>query len=167
MACRWHGNNGPRQTDLESTRNFIAAAPKNLKHIAMCTSCGVERQQTFPFLILNTFGVLTFKKAGEEMVQESGVPYTIVRPARLSDGPYTGSGINDVILKATTGTKQGVALSRRDDQLGVAGRGMVAELLVQSFLVDELKNEVLSLESVEGDGPGEDSKKWIELIKRA
>lgn len=37
--------------------------------------------------------VLTYKKAGEECVKTSGIPYTIVRPGRLTEGPYTGKGV--------------------------------------------------------------------------
>ena len=36
--------------------------------------------------------VLTYKKAGEECVKASGIPYTVVRPGRLTEGPFTGKG---------------------------------------------------------------------------
>ena len=53
-----------------------------------------------PFLVLNLFGVLTFKAMGERAVVDSGIPYTILRPGRLTDGPYTSYDVNTV-LRAT------------------------------------------------------------------
>eukprot|EP00892_Ulva_mutabilis_P000002 jgi/Ulvmu1/10001/UM059_0050.1 len=163
-TARWDGNNGPKQTDLISTQNLISAMPSSLKHVSLCTSVGVTRADSFPFCIINTFGVMTYKRAGEELVIGSGIPYTVVRPGILSEGPFTGKGINDRLLRATTGTLKGVNLSNNDDISGKAARSTVAELLVQSFLIDSLQNRVLAIESTEDEGPGTDSAKWEHLI---
>lgn len=56
-TSRWSGGNGPRNTDYESVKNLVSCMPKSLKHATMCTSAGVERANSFPFLILNIFGV--------------------------------------------------------------------------------------------------------------
>ena len=53
-----------------------------------------------PFLVLNLFGVLKFKAMGEQAVVDSCIPYTILRPGRLTDGPYTSYDVNTV-LRAT------------------------------------------------------------------
>lgn len=53
---RWHGDNGPRPTDLEGPLNLIQACPKTLKRFVFVTSAGVERQKELPWAILNTFG---------------------------------------------------------------------------------------------------------------
>lgn len=135
-----------------------------MKHVSLCTSVGVTRADSFPFCIINTFGVMSYKRAGEKLVIGSGIPYTIVRPGILSEGPFTGKGINDRLLRATTGTLRGVHLSNNDDIDGKAARSMVAELLVQSFLLDTLENRVLAIESTEDEGPGTDSAKWEKLI---
>ena len=82
LRCRWEGKNGPRPTDYDAPRNFISAAPASLRRFALCTSAGVDRYKTFPFFILNTFGVLTFKKQTEDFLKASGIPFTIVRPGR-------------------------------------------------------------------------------------
>ena len=42
-------------------------------------------------------GVLKWKKAGEEALKESGLPYTIIRPGRLTDGPYTSYDLNTLL----------------------------------------------------------------------
>ena len=47
-------------------------------------------------------GVLKWKKEGERLLQGSGLPWTIVRPNRLTDGPYTSYDLN-TLLKAGCG----------------------------------------------------------------
>lgn len=145
-----------------SAGNIIRLAPRALQHFVFCTSAGVERSGSFPFLILNLFGVLKFKRASEQLLQGSGLSYTIVRPSRLTDGPYTSFDLN-TLLKATSGSRQKVILSRRDDLLGEASRIATAELLVQSLLVGELQGEVLAVSSEEGDGP-RDGADWARLV---
>ncbi len=58
-------------------------------------------------------------------MKSSGLPYTIVRPGRLTDGPYTSFDLN-TLLKATSGTRQGVKLSDKDDLQEEASRIAVA-----------------------------------------
>jgi hypothetical protein len=70
-------------------------------------------------------GVLKYKKESERLLQQSGLPWTIVRPSRLTDGPYTSYDLN-TLLKATAGTRQDVQISLQDDQVGEASRIAVA-----------------------------------------
>ncbi|GAB2239657.1 hypothetical protein Droror1_Dr00025570 [Drosera rotundifolia] len=58
---------------------------------------------------MNLFGVLKYKKMGEDLVVESGIPYTIIRPGRLTDGPYTSYDLN-TLLKATSGKCRAVVI---------------------------------------------------------
>jgi hypothetical protein len=69
--------------------------------------------------------VLTFKRQAELELVGSGLPYTLLRPSRLTDGPYTSFDIN-TLLQATAGTRQDVTLSPRDDLAGEASRLAVA-----------------------------------------
>ena len=113
---RWQNNNGPEQTDLISNKNLFAAAPPGLRRFVMATSTGVDRYDRFPYLILNLFGastswalritwpsvnacvrttevvhsagVLKYKKQAEQILEQSGLPYTIIRPGRLTDGEH-------------------------------------------------------------------------------
>ncbi len=48
-------------------------------------------------------GVLKWKKEGERLLQGSGLPWTIVRPNRLTDGPYTSYDLN-TLLKVGSGS---------------------------------------------------------------
>ena len=49
--------------------------------------------------------MLKFKRRAEELLERSGLPWTIIRPSRLTDGPYTSYDLN-TLLKATSGTRQ-------------------------------------------------------------
>lgn len=69
--------------------------------------------------------MLKFKKASEGVLQQSGLPWTIVRPGRLTDGPYTSYDLN-TLLQATAGTRQDVQISMQDDQSGETSRIAVA-----------------------------------------
>lgn len=70
-------------------------------------------------------GVLKWKAEAERLVRESGLPFTILRPSRLTDGPYTSFDLN-TLLQGTAGTRRSVQLSPRDDLLGEASRIAVA-----------------------------------------
>ncbi|GBF99073.1 hypothetical protein Rsub_11844 [Raphidocelis subcapitata] len=156
---RWQGGNGPRETDLEGTGNLIAAAPRSLKRFVFVTSAGVEREGEFPWIVLNAFGVLTFKRQSELALVQSGIPYTLLRPSRLTDGPYTSYDLN-TLLKATSGGKREVVLSPNDDLKGQASRIVVAEAAVQALAAAEAEGRAFAIESVEGAGPGEDAAAW-------
>ena len=95
-STRWDGGNGPEQADYVSVANLVAAACRStpgLRRFVLTTSAGVERADQFPFVILNLFGVLKYKRMGEMALQGSGLPYTILRPNRLTDGRWgAGSG---------------------------------------------------------------------------
>lgn len=87
----------------------------------------------FPFSILNQFGVLDAKRKGEEALINSSLPYTIIRPGRLIDGPYTSYDLN-TLIKAKTNSKLGVVLGTGDTLNGQASRIDVAAACVQSIL---------------------------------
>jgi uncharacterized protein YbjT (DUF2867 family) len=162
-STRWNGNNGPRPTDLDGPHNLLKACPKSLKRFVFVTSAGVERQKEFPWAILNTFGVLTFKRESEKALAASGLPYTIIRPSRLTDGPYTSYDLN-TLLQSTSGSRKEVTVAPDDSLLGEASRIAVAEAVVQSLLLPSTENKAFALASVEGDGPGQDTAQWDRLF---
>ncbi len=47
-------------------------------------------------------GVLRYKRDAEVYLEHSGVPYTIVRPGRLTDGPYTSYDLNTLLQVGVT-----------------------------------------------------------------
>ena len=122
--------NSPEQVDAQGVSNLVAAAPKDLKRFVFVSSCGILRKDKPPFSLLNAFGVLDAKQKGEEAIIRSGLPYTIIRPGRLIDGPFTSYDLN-TLLKAKTGGKLGVVVGTGDTLLGDSSRIDVASACVE------------------------------------
>lgn len=162
---RWDGGNNPEQTDYIAVRNLIQATPSSTKRFVLTTSAGVERSNQFPFIILNAFGVLKYKRMAEEALQASGLPYTIIRPNRLTDGPYTSYDLN-TLLKGVSGERQDIILTLRDDQVGETSRIAVAECIVQCLTAPETIRATFSIGSQKGEGPGQDPVKWKKLFRQ-
>ncbi|GAA6616597.1 SDR family oxidoreductase [Scytonema sp. NUACC26] len=122
--------NSPLKVDAQGVSHLVRAAPRNLKRFVFVSSCGVLHKSQFPYSILNAFGVLDAKLQGEEAIISSGLPYTIIRPGRLIDGPYTSYDLN-TLLKATTESKSGVVLGTGDTLTGQTSRIDVAAACVE------------------------------------
>ena len=88
-STRWRDGGAPPSTSV-IVRNLVsAAAAKGAREISryvFVSSIGVERRSSFPFRILDLFGALEHKSIAEAYIRESGLPYTIFRAARLTDG---------------------------------------------------------------------------------
>ncbi|KAG6514224.1 hypothetical protein ZIOFF_024569 [Zingiber officinale] len=125
---RWDGDNTPervglkfvmqsKRQDWEGIRNLVLALPPTLERLVLVSSIGVTKYNVLPWSIMNLFGVLKFKKMGEDFVRSSVVPFTIIsnytlsRAGRLTDGPYTSYDLN-TLLKATAGKRRAVILSQ-------------------------------------------------------
>lgn len=128
--------NTPTAVDGSGVKNLVAAAPKNLKRFVLISSCGVLRKERFPFNILNAFGILDAKLQAEAAIKASQLPYTIIRPGRLIDGPYTSYDLN-TLLRAKTDGKKAVVIGTGDTLNGESSRIDVAEVCVEC-----LNNEV-------------------------
>jgi hypothetical protein len=168
---RWDNDNTPEQTDYVANKNLIEAASRapGLKRFVLCTSAGVERSGQFPFIILNLFGVLKYKRMAEQLLEASGLRYTIIRPNRLCDGPYTSYDLN-TLLKGVAGERQDIILTRNDDQVGETSRIAVAESMVQCLTSGACVDATFSIGSVKLQGddsnaPGTDQGKWHKLFE--
>ncbi len=160
--CFSQAKNSPEKVDAEGTINLLAAAPKNLKRFVFVSSCGILRKAKPPFSILNWFGVLDAKEKGEKAIAQSGFPYTIIRPARLTDGPFTSYDLN-TLLKATTEGKLGVAIGTGDILSGQTSRIDVAAACVECLHYSETENTVFELINT-GERPAEID--WKALFSR-
>ena len=114
---------GPFRVDYTGSVNLVAAAQRaRVSHYTVVTSLGVE-DLFFPLNL--AWGVLFWKKRGEEALQRSGLPYTVVRPGGLrSDGAAA-----PVVMKR--GGSYG--LPPRAPPSGSILRAQVAELCVASL----------------------------------
>jgi uncharacterized protein YbjT (DUF2867 family) len=80
------GDNIPEKVDLEGTKNMIAAAKAaGVKRYVIITSSVSGKKDHF----LNTIGrnVLIYKGLAEQELFKSGIPYTVVGPAGMTDDP--------------------------------------------------------------------------------
>jgi len=175
-SARWRDGegkftNGPEATDYVSVRNVVDVVKKkcpNVKRFVMVSSVGVLRTDVMPFIILNAFGVLKHKRRGEEYLEKSTLPYTILRPGRLTDGPYTSYDLN-TLLRATSGTKRAVQIGGGDDVLlpEATSRLVVAEAACAALEIDSTRDRAFELGSTEGEGPGSDVDAWRALFDAA
>ncbi|MDZ8052862.1 MAG: SDR family oxidoreductase [Aulosira sp. ZfuVER01] len=136
--------NSPTKVDAEGVSNLVAAAPPNLQRFVFVSSSGVLRKDQLPFSILNSFGVLDAKQKGEEAIINSGLPYTIIRPGRLIDGPYTSYDLN-TLFQAKTDSKLGVVIGKGDKLLGDASRIDVAAACVECLFHPATERQIFDL----------------------
>lgn len=163
---RWDGDNTPEKTDWDGIRNLVAALPSSVKRFVLVSSVGVTKSDKLPWSIMNLFGVLKFKKMGEDFLRNSGIAFTIIRPGRLMDGPYTSYDLN-TLLKATAGTRRAILIGQGDELVGEASRIDVAEACIQALYLECTVGHTYEINSVEGIGPGSDPQKWENLFKSA
>ncbi|KAL4561283.1 hypothetical protein LXL04_033447 [Taraxacum kok-saghyz] len=163
---RWDGDNTPERVDWEGIRNLVSTLPRSLSRLILVSSVGVTKSNELPWSIMNLFGVLKYKKMGEDFVINSGLPYTILRPGRLTDGPYTSYDLN-TLLKATAGERRAVLIGQGDKLVGEVSRLVVAEACIQALDIDFTQGQIYEINSVPGDGPGNNTEKWKELFKAA
>lgn len=161
---RWDDENTPERVDWVGVKNLVSVLPSSVKRVILVSSIGVTKCNELPWSIMNLFGVLKYKKMGEEFLQNSGFPYTIIRPGRLTDGPYTSYDLN-TLLKATAGQRRAVLIGQGDKLVGEASRIVVAEACVQALDLEATENQIYEVNSVEGEGPGNDAQKWQELFE--
>ncbi|MEM8830458.1 MAG: SDR family oxidoreductase [Cyanobacteria bacterium P01_G01_bin.19] len=162
FANLFQASNSPEAVDGEGVKNLVSAVPKDLKRFVFVSSCGVLRKDSLPFNILNAFGVLDAKLAGEKAIAMSGLPYTIVRPGRLIDGPYTSYDLN-TLLRAKTDGKQAVVIEPGDNLNGDTSRVDVANVCVESLFYDETINKDFSIVN---DGERPDVVDWSKLFTK-
>jgi uncharacterized protein YbjT (DUF2867 family) len=114
------------------------AREADVQHIILCSSMGTEMPQAVPPLAK----VLEAKRRGEMLLENCGIPYTIVRPGGLTNDEASGQ----------------VLISRRLQSFGRISRGDVAEVLVQAVLQPEARNKIVEIiaqpgaSAVERDG---------------
>ena len=151
--------NRPQQVDGEGVENLVAAAPAALQRFVFVSSIGIGRKDQLPFSLLNAFGVLDAKERGETAIIHSSLPYTIIRPGRLIDGPYTSLDLNTLIQAKTDG-KLGVVMDTGDRLTGDASRIDVAAACVSALGIQAAENIICELVN-QGERP--EAVDWREL----
>ena len=118
-TIKWKDGNTPVAIDNTAVTRIakLASQIASVQQVILVTSVGVERTKIMPFLILNLFGVLDAKRAGEDAVRQysivnSGYQYCIIRPGRLVGGPFTNLDVAK-LLQIQGGTDNGVTMTDR------------------------------------------------------
>lgn len=162
FANLFQPSNSPEAVDDKGVKNLVAAAPQNLKRFVFISSAGVLRKNELPYNILNAFGVLDAKLKGEKAITASGLPYTIIRPARLIDGPYTSYDLN-TLLRAKTDGNKAVKIEPGDLLNGETSRIDVANACVEALFYDKTINKDFSLIN---DGGRPVTTDWEQLFSQ-
>ena len=92
----------------------------------------------------------------------------ILRPGRLTDGPYTSYDLN-TLLRATSSERRAVQLALNDTlNPQASSRLVVAEAALQALRSDVALGKAFDVGSSEGDGgPGERPEAWDALFAAA
>lgn len=146
-----NARNTPDAVDAAGVSNLVQAAPDSLKRFVFVSSCGVTRKDQFPYNILNAYGVLDAKLKGENAILRSGLPYTIIRPGQLTDGPYTSRDFN-TLIQASTDSKLGVVVDTGESINGQSSRIDVAAACVACLQIAATENKAFEIVN-KGDRP--------------
>jgi len=118
-SSRSDPTNSPELIDYGAVKTLAESAhAAGVKQFVLLSSMGVTNPDHMLNKILNN--VLLWKKRGEDALRATGMPYTIVRPGGLRDGPKGGSGAL-------------IVLQGDPERLGQVTRGDVAAILVQAL----------------------------------
>lgn len=158
-----NARNTPEAVDAIGVSNLVEAAPNDLQRFVFVSSCGVARKDQFPYTVLNAYGVLDAKSKGETAILRSGLPYTIIRPGQLTDGPYTSRDFNTLVQASTEG-KLGVVVGTGDTLNGQTSRIDVAAACVAALKIDAARNKAFEMIN-KGDRPIE--LDWATLFASA
>lgn len=101
-------------------------------------------------------------------MRASGLPYTLLRPGRLTDGPYTSYDLN-TLLRATSSERRCVILATGDTlNPQASSRIVVAEAALQALSCAASADRDYDVGSADGEGgPEADPSKWERLFLEA
>lgn len=129
---RWLRGDTPKAVDVAGVERLLRAADlSTLRRVVLLSSIGTGRTHTFPFSILNSFGVLDAKRNAETLVRDTararGFSFAIVRPGRLVGAPHTNIGMLRVDHDARMAD---VALYPGDKGAGNCSRSVTADVML-------------------------------------
>ncbi|KAL6750881.1 hypothetical protein V8C86DRAFT_2795325 [Haematococcus lacustris] len=129
---------GPFNVDYQGTANLVAAAKQQgVKKFVLVTSIGADDLINS----LNLFyGVLFWKKRGEEVLQRSGLDYTIIRPGGLKNQLRAGEVAGNVVARGP-----GFYGVPPRGQAGSILRRQVAEVCVAALSEPAAANKVVEV----------------------
>lgn len=118
VICVLGSHGGAEPVEAEGTKQIIEAMQRlGIKRLIAVTSLGVgdSRDQVPTFfrviMQLTLKKIMAAKEFQEQLIRDSGLDWTIVRPGGLTDGPATGTYLSgtDKSIKATRVSRADVA----------------------------------------------------------
>jgi uncharacterized protein YbjT (DUF2867 family) len=142
-TCTPVGGNCPRRVDYEGVVNLVQAAQRTgVRRFILISSIAV----THPEHPLNRFGkILDCKLKGEDVLRQSGLDYTIIRPGGLTDKP---GGSNALIF------------GQGDQITGMLSRDDLAEICLQALQHPHLSR--VTFEAIDAGKKG--FPNWVNLF---
>lgn len=134
---------GPYKVDYEGTKNLVEAAKaKNIQQFVLVSSLCTSKF----FHPLNLFWlVLYWKQQAENYIQQSGLPYTIVRPGGL----LNEDNLDSIIMASADTLFE-----------GRIPRTKVAQTCVAALFQPEAKNKIVEIVAA----PDAPAKEWQQLF---
>mmetsp|Transcript_7133 Transcript_7133/g.12821 ORF Transcript_7133/g.12821 Transcript_7133/m.12821 type:complete len:459 (-) Transcript_7133:89-1465(-) len=165
-SSAWKNNNTPENVDYKGVAKIASALPKDsIRRVVQLSSVGVLRKSSFPFSILNLFGVLDAKKKGEDAIVQASkdkkFEYAIVRLGRLVGAPFTNVG---AIKKNADQNKQAVQIKNGDSLAGDLARSSAGDVAVQALFQPSAANKQFAAVNIRGTVAKDDSE-WDQLFE--
>ena len=136
---------GPYQVDYQGTKNLVdAAKSQGIEHFVLVSSLCVSKF----FHPLNLFWlVLYWKKQAEAYIQDSGIPYTIVRPGGLKEEDNS----DNIIMESADTLFE-----------GSIPRAKVAQVCVEALFQPKARSKIVEIVS----NSEAEEKTWEQLFDR-
>lgn len=142
-SCTPVGKNCPKRVDYQGVCNMVKAAQAMQVKLFILISSIAVTQPEHP---LNRFGkILNWKLKGEDVLRQSGLDYTIVRPGCLKDTP---------------GGNHALIFDQGDHILGTLSREDLANTCLQAL--NEQQRSAVTFEVIESDQKGHPN--WARLF---
>ena len=135
------GPNSPEQVHFHGMQHVIAAARMQNTQIVQVSQIYITRPERYP----EVRDVIHWRDQAERALRASGLPYTIVRPAWLTDAPAG---------------QQAVRFEQGDTGEGEVSRADVAEACVQALRDEAAHGRTFELYNA----PGEPTADWHPLF---
>ena len=167
---KWKNGNDPRSACVDTVSNILGAVEKSRNRpskMILLSSIGLERRESFPFKILNLYGILDAKRESEllflDKASKLGSKAIVSRPGRLVGAPFTNNDLAK-LFQINQGENQGIVLNNQDILSGDIERKDVAESIKRIIESKRLPDK-LTYSIINKKGPPPDDLEWNQLLK--
>jgi len=167
---KWKNGNDPRSACVDTVSTILGAVEKSRNRpskMILLSSIGVERRESFPFKILNLYGILDAKRESEllflDKASKLGSKAIVSRPGRLVGAPFTNNDLAK-LFQINQGENQGIVLNNQDILSGDIERKDVAESIKRIIESKRLPDK-LTYSIINKKGPPPDDLEWNQLLK--